>query len=723
VLAPSDASGSVPEAGRACYTRPVFAHCLVALALIVAGLAIGPRPVGAKSATAASDAGLQRYRDGQLALAAGELERARTLFESVPSTSLLGDYAAFYAAEALLRAGEEPLAVERFRSFLERFTDSTLIPQALLALTDTAFRSGRWAEAERDARRFLARSPSHPEAARILVRLAQARAAQGQVAEAMADLRRRWIETPASPWGQIAREVMGELSSRYEVPIAPLGGEERLLQAQRFVDASDFQGAVRVLEELLAQAPETALRHRGLILLAPALGRVQRGPEGIALLEAALAEPPGPGRAAILYELARLYRRAGQPAQAAATLERLIAEHPDAPVLAEAWLALARARNDVGDGEGARAALRTLVKTYPDAPAAASAQWELAWILYRGGKHREAAQAFRQLSASGPTFRLAGLYWSGRALDAAGDKSAAGALYREVVSRAPHTYYGIVAARRLRGPAPVPVAAPVRLPADPIATLEGDIHFQKSRALWRLGFEGHALVELETLGRDSVVEPDRALGLGVAFAQIGESGRSLRHLRRAFGGAAEAGAAGLTDQFWRLFYPFGYPDIVREAARRAGLDPFFVAAVIREESSYDARARSWVGAVGLMQLMPETARLVAAETGIRLTEPAGLWEPPVNIGLGAHYLAQLRSRFREPLLAVASYNAGPHRVQRWLTQIRSADLEEFVDQIPFDETRAFVKRVYASWHHYRRLYNGPEKPARRGEAEATVRTR
>jgi peptidoglycan lytic transglycosylase len=79
----------------------------------------------------------------------------------------------------------------------------------------------------------------------------------------------------------------------------------------------------------------------------------------------------------------------------------------------------------------------------------------------------------------------------------------------------------------------------------------------------------------------------------------------------------------------------------------------------------------------------------------------------VNIMLGAHYLAQLRARFQKPLLAVASYNAGPHRVQKWLAERPGADIEEFVDQIPFDETRAFVKRVFASWHHYRRLYAGP----------------
>lgn len=668
-----------------------------------------------------TDPGLLRYRQAHTALAGGDFAVARATFESIPAGSILADYGAYFAAETLLRAGDETAALERLRAFLERFADSTLVPVAMLAVADTSFRMGRWVDAERDARRFLKQAPSHPEAARILVRLAEARAAQGLVAEAIADLRRRWVEAPASVWGEVGREVADDLSARHGVPIAPLSGEERLLQAQRYAEASEFGAAARVLEELLAQGPEPALRHRALVQLAPALGRLQRGPEGIVHLQAALAEPATPWRGALLYEMARLFRRTGQPAGAVPILEQLLAEHPDSPLVPEAWLALARARLDLGQGEAARAAFLALAKAFPDTPAAASAQWELGWHHYRTARYRDAALTFRQLSAAGPGFRLAGLYWAARALDAVPEKVDAAALYREIVSRAPHTYYGILAGRRIRGPQPAPVAAPIRLTADPITLLEPDRRFQKGRALWRLGFQGHALVELEALGRDAVADGDRAWSLGMAFAQIGEAGRSLRYLRRTFAGAAEGGAPGLTDQFWRLFYPFGHADIIRDAARRAGLDPYFVAAVIREESSYDVRARSWVGAVGLMQLMPETARLVAADVGLRFSEPAGLWEPPVNIMLGAHYLAQLRARFQEPLLAVASYNAGPHRVQKWLAERPKADLEEFVDQIPFDETRAFVKRVFASWHHYRRLYGAPERLPRRGEAEATPR--
>jgi soluble lytic murein transglycosylase len=683
--------------------------------LLVAALA---PPLGA--AVVVSPAPLQRFREGQVALAGGEYQRARTLFEGIPPGFVLGDYAAYFAAEALLRAGEEALALERLRAFPERFPDSLLAPAALVAAADTAFRLGRWAEAESDVRRALARAPAHPEGGRLLVRLAETRAAQGQVREALADLRRRWLDAPASGWGEAARELLDDLAREHGLAVPPLTAEEQLHLAQRLAEAGEQRAAARGLEELLAQGPEPAVRDRALVRLAPLLGRLGRAADAIDRLQAALAEPATAWRAALLYELGRLFQRTGQPAAAAPLFERLVTDHGEASVTPDAWLQLARVRAELGDGAQARAAYQGLVAAHPDSPAAATARWELAWLEYRAGRLRDAALAFRQLAAAGGPARLAGLYWTARALDQLGERAAAQRLYAEVVSRAPNGYYGLLAARRLRGRPPAPVAARVGLPPDPGALLRAEPRYQKAQALTAVGLDGFAVAELEAFGRDAATDGDRAWALGVAFADLGEAGRSLRHLRRAFGAAAEGGAPGLPERFWRLYYPLGFAELVREASRATGLDPHFVAAVIREESSYDPRARSWVGAMGLMQLMPDTARLVAQELGRPLSEASALWDPALNIALGARYLAQLRARFQEPLLAVAGYNAGPHRVQRWLAQRPLGDIEEFVELIPFDETRAFAKRVYTSWHHYRRLY-GAREGGRRGEAEAAPR--
>ena len=693
-----------------------------ALAVVVGtGLLVGVLAPRAGAGVVVSPGSLQRYREAHAALAGGEYARARTLLDELPPEFLLADHAAFFAAEAVLRGGDELLAVTRYRAFTERFPDSLLWPQAQLATLDTAFRLGLWADAEREARRFLARAPAHPEAGRVLVRLAEARAAQGQVAEAIADLRRRWIEAPASAWGEAARESLEDLAKGAGLPVAPLTIEEQFLQAQRLADAGEQSASVRLLESLLAQGPELPVRHRALARMAPMLGRLARSDEAIARLDAALTEPVTPSRAALLYELGRLLQRSGQAGRGAAMYERLLAEHPDAPNLAEATIQLARARAELGQFDAAREAFQRVVARYPDSATAASARWEVAWLEYRTGRLREAALAFRQISTTVGSARLAGLYWAGRSLDQLGEKGAALALYREVLSRGPQGYYGILAARRVREKGPPPVALPVKLTGDPVGLLRPDARYQRALALGSIGFDGFAILELEALGRDAAADSDRAWALGVAFADLGEAGRSLRYLRRALGPAVEAGAPGLPPRLWQLYYPLGYGDHVRAAARTVGLDPYIVAAVIREESSYDPRARSGVGAMGLMQLMPDTARLVAQELGRPLQEIAALWEPPVNITLGSRYLAQLNARFRDPLLAVAAYNAGPHRVQRWVAERPQVDMEEFVDQIPFDETRGFAKRVFTSWHHYRRLYGDGSASDRRGEAVAAPR--
>jgi soluble lytic murein transglycosylase len=170
-------------------------------------------------------------------------------------------------------------------------------------------------------------------------------------------------------------------------------------------------------------------------------------------------------------------------------------------------------------------------------------------------------------------------------------------------------------------------------------------------------------------------------------------------MRRHFQAQAATGDSSLPRAFWEMFYPWGWRDDVLAAAQDVKLDPYLVAAVVREESSYYPRAVSRTGARGLMQLMPTTARLLA---------PAGDLDDPVfNIQLGTRFLAGLLREFTDPRLALAAYNAGPNRVRQWWAARRSDDIEVFVEQIPFDETRLYVKKVVLSWDEYRRIYAGP----------------
>jgi soluble lytic murein transglycosylase len=145
-----------------------------------------------------------------------------------------------------------------------------------------------------------------------------------------------------------------------------------------------------------------------------------------------------------------------------------------------------------------------------------------------------------------------------------------------------------------------------------------------------------------------------------------------------------------------LLYPRPFDFEVREASRRTGLPREFIYAIIRQESLYRADAGSAAGALGLMQVLPETARITARRAGLPVPSPAQLLEPAVNIPLGSEYLASLVARFGgEQALATAAYNAGPNAARRWLPEA-PRDLDVWAENIPYNETRAYVQRV--AWH-------------------------
>ena len=150
----------------------------------------------------------------------------------------------------------------------------------------------------------------------------------------------------------------------------------------------------------------------------------------------------------------------------------------------------------------------------------------------------------------------------------------------------------------------------------------------------------------------------------------------------------------------------GYQTIIQSFVPQR-MDPFLVAGLIREESLYSARVVSRVGAVGLMQLMPATAKRVAQQLNLSDSkyEPDRLYQPKHNIQLGTHYLGQLLDEYQGNLIySVAAYNAGPQAVQRWMAKNGHRPPDEFVELIGYRETRGYVKRVVGSYRIYRTIF-------------------
>ena len=413
-----------------------------------------------------------------------------------------------------------------------------------------------------------------------------------------------------------------------------------------------------------------------------------------------MARAPAVEQPALQLERGKLLERAGQPQKALVALDAA-ATGGDAEA-SEALYRRAEILDDLDRREEAATAYRAVVARYPSREVGAKARWRLGWLAWLTGDARGAAEEWTRLTGRGvdSAYRIVALYWAGRARAAQGDGEVAERLFTQVLAEVPRSYYGVLAATRLPGRAVPGVKARVTLPDEPSQAVAADPGFARVELLRRIGLVEEAIGELEELAERATGDPVRLYGISGAYVKEERYHLALRILRRALAPLAATGDPALPQAFWETLYPLGWRSELMAAAQSAGLDPYLVAAVVREESSYYPRALSPVGARGLMQLMPDT---MAPPKGARADH---LDDPAQNLRLGTRFLAALLREFGDPRVAIAAYNAGPKRARQWWSKRRTDDLEAWVELIPYDETRLFVKRVVLSWNEYRRIYGG-----------------
>ncbi len=650
---------------------------------------------------------------------AGDPERLVREFRAPGALgSAIGDYVRFLLADGLARRGDLSGARQVALALPERYPDSPLAPSALLLAAWLGSRAGDEASAQAALKRLIGAYPDAPVIPQALYLLGMTGEARGQLEAAALAYRELTILAPASGWADGAADRLAALAGAgVRVPQPSLA--ERLDRAERLLREGVPKTASEEAAAIAREAREPGLAVRALRVVADASSRLGRYEVAARALELAAGQAPSDRRPGLQLDQGRFLLRAGER-ERALTVLAAVERRGTAAEASEAAYLRARILDDMDRQPQAVAAYRAVVARYPTRAVAGAALWRLGWLHYLKGDLRAAEQAWSRLLElpGGRAYRLPALYWTGRARERTAGRAAAERRWREVVEEAPHSYYGVLAARRLApggaeagtaGPpgsgSPAPAVRTLQLPADPREAIADDPGFARVGLLRRIGLAEFALQELDAVVARSVGDPVRLYGASGAYASDEHYHLALRILRRHFAGHVAVGHA-LPRAFWEMLYPFGWRDDVLAAACRTGLDPYFIAAVVREESSYYPKALSRAGARGLMQLLPATAQPMAEVRGLAFRDGALLDEPRVNLELGASFLAGLLREFGDPRLALAAYNAGPSRVREWWTARRTNDVEAWVEQIPYDETRHYVKRVVLSWEEYRRIWGG-----------------
>ena len=424
------------------------------------------------------------------------------------------------------------------------------------------------------------------------------------------------------------------------------------------------------------------------------LARLNRDREAIQSFDR-VAAPSGLAAAA-RYQRARAQLALGQRDAARTTLRAITTRFPADTTAASALFLLADLATDDNRDAASRSAFLSLAKRFPRTRHAPAALFKAALIAYIAGDYRGAANELDSVVSQYPAAddALAAGYWSGRAWKQLGDTAQANRRWRALIAKEGGSYYSVQSAKRLN----VPLLADKSLENNYPKVEEVDAAVRRISILRDFGMDTEARFEADRLYADATSSNERIVATAYALAGTDQSTRSITLGRQA------VAKVGPTAQNYRLVYPVLVRESLIESSRENGLDPALVASLIRQESNFNPRATSPVGARGLMQLMPPVGRTLARSKGIAGYTDESLYDPAINIELGTTHLAALLRRTSNLERVLAAYNAGESRVARWITKAGASDPEIFTERIPFVETRDYVRAIVRNRAFYGMLY-------------------
>lgn len=608
-------------------------------------------------------------------------EAAQQLATAAAQYPLLADYALYYQGVALSKLGRNNQALPPLFKLLQQYPDCRLVRPGILLYADTLAAGGYPKEALASYTVFLERYPSGTDSLSALAGSAACREKLGDPATAAAIYRGIWLSHPGSP---LADKAQAELARLKEAgaSVVPYTPAELFKRAGVLYDVGRFARAADALTSLplTGETPEFAAKVR--LKTGQALFRARRYREAEETFRALTNDGAAAGEPG--YWLARTLEKTGKPDQALDLWLKLSQPSQGGSLADDALLNAAYLERSLKKGNESLQLFLKYLARHPDGQRGAAVLWELGWTSYQLRDYQGAAGYLRRIS--GGELREKALYWLGKSLGNAGDSAGAQAALATLAQEYPFGYYSLICDRWC-DPASFP-APPANL-SDALPMPSG---YEREKALIGFGLYDEAARELaRKKGKNS-------LGLARLYLEMGNFNGALHVVAK----ENQKLSGKESPSVWGISYPLAFREEVAKSAAATEVPESLIYAIMRCESTYSPTALSPVGAVGLMQVMPATAEAITKGGSTRLTRP------DFNIMLGAKYLKdQLATYDSSVPLTAAAYNAGPGNVKKWQKRFASLPQDEFIESIPFRETREYVKKVMCTMKMYQRLYRSP----------------
>ncbi len=636
--------------------------------------------------------------------------------------SSLDDYILFYRAYSNLMLNRSEPALELFRLFQKKYPGPRL-QEAIIGECRALL------QLRQPAAAFSAlQNPRLEESSEALYWRAQALEDGRKTPEAISLYLRVIARYVNSSMVKPAEARLAVLAPRYWTH--PGNYETLLERAQNLLAAGRYRDARALLLKLAPVRVSSVVAHeRRNVLFAQAEYDLGKAATVLPLVRNAPSSIPDLHAHAMFLEAA-CYRRLDREDSFLGTRDKALQAHPASPYTERILYSVATYFEVQGRLEEAQQAYATLIARFPKGEYAERAGLRSAFLSYYLKRYEEAGRGFlTYFNSSNGSRSLLALYWLGRYSRQMGETASASELFGWCRRLSGVSYYGMRSLasakgleqpvaptarsfteadfaeirRRLQQPRTYPAVA---APPPAAAQIIERVHQLATADLPDL-----ALGELRAATRR--FPDDRALKYLMArvYESKGDYYGVISTLRRAFPDYDTRPKDQIPQEVWDMLFPVQHREVIRAESAKYGLDPNLVLGLIRQESAFAAGAHSSANARGLMQVLPSTGRRLARETKVPRYSVRRLFQPEINVALGTRHLADLLQHFDGKVeFALAAYNAGSDRVDRWVQEFGDVDMAEFVELIPFSETRDYVKQVLTNTALYG-LLNEPSPSA------------
>jgi soluble lytic murein transglycosylase len=649
----------------------------------------------------------------------------------------LGDYALWLRGRALQQTGKHSEAMTVFADLVKKYPDSLRAKEGKMLWASSAASTGQIAAIPA----FLQDLNERNDAAALLA-TAKSFETQGNQTQAVKFYRQAYFYAAGTDASKEAETKLTALGQS----LVPQTAEEILKRGDALYKAKKYTEARTAYDNLATNFPNaTAQIHLKRLMT---LANLRLMPEAQTVFNQIPQSAKEKEQA--FYELAVGYAKASQWAQARAIVEEMRRAFPTSEQTPKTMVAVGTAARGTKNKLEETYFFRAALAAYPNAVDVAQAQFELAWLEHEAKNFAASSQMLTEHLAryvdKDSTNRGKAGYWAARNSERAGKINESCALYDAILHRYAANWYGYLALQKLtvlrsqekcqtapNFPAgsliPKAVANLKTITVAPETATEKELmRAEKGEELGAVGLFDWAMDELQEAQKTAASSPKINLALAKHHRFKGDNVGALLALAKSYPDYSQMNPEEMGTEEWDIFYPLTNWNDIKHWSKQRNLDAYLVAGLIRQESVFNPRAKSGAQAYGLMQLLIPTARMMAKKYGTTATiDGYTLFQPALNIELGTAYMRdQLAKYGRVEYMAVA-YNAGPGRVVSWQNSL-PFEIDEYVEAIPFRETRGYVQGVIRNAAQYRRLYdeNGKFKSnvgsrALRGEIDTKPR--